>query len=135
MKPVCAQRFAALDFSRAAAPFPSLRPAAMNPPQDEVKVKKGSSIATFVAKQKANIIIYTSLAVLLLWAWHFVSDGDFSFLMVRAPRAHCCRLPRPPPATACPASRAVCYFCQLMRCVGGRRRWAPCSCSSHSAFW
>lgn len=49
---------------------------------DDVKAR-GFSVATVVAKHKANFVIYTALAVTLLWAWHFVSDGDFSFLMVR----------------------------------------------------
>lgn len=50
--------------------------------EDNNKVRRGTTIASFVAKHKGNIVIYSSLAVVLLWAWHFVSDGDFSFLMV-----------------------------------------------------
>jgi len=48
---------------------------------DDSKPRRGLNVAGFVAKYKANMIIYTCLSVLLLWAWHFVSDGDFSFLM------------------------------------------------------
>ena len=34
---------------------------------------------------RANVITYLRLAVVLLFVYHQLSDGDFSFLMVRAP--------------------------------------------------
>ena len=50
---------------------------------DDIKTKRSFSVATWVAKQKANVVLYTSFFVALLWVWHFASDGDYSFLMVR----------------------------------------------------
>jgi hypothetical protein len=38
--------------------------------------------AVWIENHKSSIISYTTLVVVLLFAYHFVSDGDFSFLMV-----------------------------------------------------
>jgi len=47
------------------------------------KKKRNTSVLVrnFVEKHRTNIIIYTTFAILLLFVYHFLSDGDFSFLM------------------------------------------------------
>lgn len=36
-----------------------------------------------IEKNRMNIIMYSSLAVFILFVYHVLSDGDFSFLLVR----------------------------------------------------
>ncbi len=56
------------------------------PPPSPKGNKKGrfsaAAVRALVDKHRANIVSYSALVVFVFAAWHLVSDGDFSFLMV-----------------------------------------------------
>lgn len=41
------------------------------------------TVMRFAQKNRFNLIVYSAAAVLILFVYHLLSDGDFSFLMVR----------------------------------------------------
>ena len=40
------------------------------------------NLKRFMKRNKTNVILWISFAIFILFAFHFFSDGDFSFLLV-----------------------------------------------------
>ena len=43
-----------------------------------------SFLKTWTRKNRINLFLYAALFVFILFVYHMLSDGDFSFLLVRA---------------------------------------------------